>query len=76
MDSQSLQTIKDYLMNNDASVNVQSFLGDDGIEYEGHILKTQYDLEKYDELICQAYSLLSFEDVLRQLSIELANASS
>lgn len=68
MDNLSLQTIEDYLMNNDASINVESFLGHDGIEYTGRIAS--------DTLTCVVHSEVSFEDALRLLSIELAKIAS
>jgi hypothetical protein len=64
MDNLSLQTIEDYLMNNDASINIESFLDADGIEYTGRIAS--------DALTCVVHSDVSFEDALRLLSIELA----
>ena len=67
-----MQEIEDYLMNNDASVNVQSFLGNKGIEYEAYITKNPAAIDKHPELICHAHSLMSFEDVLYLLSIALS----
>lgn len=60
--------LEDYLMNNDATVSVESFLDADGIEYTGRITS--------DTLTCVVHSEVSFEDVLRQLSIALVNVSS
>ncbi len=63
-----MDSVEDYLMNNDAKIIVHSWLRKDGVEYEATLLKMQYDLSKPNEKICQVYSLVSFEDALRQLN--------
>ncbi len=60
----NIQAIEDYLMNNDATVSVESFSDADGIEYTGRITS--------NTLTCVVRSEVSFEDALRLLSIELA----
>ncbi len=59
----NVKIIEEYLINNEASINVQSFLDGDGISYVGRIAS--------DTLTGVVHSDVSFEDVLRQLSIEL-----
>lgn len=68
MDNIELQTIKDYLMNNDAIISIESFLDADGIEYTGRISS--------DTLTCVVHSEVSVEDTLRLLSIELVKIAS
>ena len=70
-----MQAIEDYLMNNDAKIVIHSWVLNGGVEYEATLMKTQYVLGRQDDVICKAYSLVSFEDVLYQLSISLTNVS-
>ena len=64
----NMQEIEDYLMNNEATISVESFIClDDGIEYVGRI--------QSDDLSCVVSSSSSFLDVLSQLSISLMNAN-